>query len=408
MTIRHTLLPDGHIGELVTDYFSYPLHPDTYFATLAGKRLDIDVSAPLTDTMLSNAWERRIPYYAYHDPGSSLFTKGETTPQLSDGRLKHNTEDWYYVYPSRRIYIQDHDTHDPIGTFGQDGFAPAGHLAQPFDGPVFSIYPMITSHGVYAVDKEKRTLTALLTTPADDPILAYHSTDNPFSRTALITEKHLYLLDQDHPAKTIILPMPFSLNTQYLYLTVDPHNLHFAIWSGQNNPYFPQKNNMAVKTFDASGHQIDEQTVDWMYSEVPLRRDYEAQSLALFTRWSRISGATDGLTTVAPFLIRVFNTPVTFPTYIAVYTFPTYFAVTIVWAVLTIRLARHRKRSALRWSLAAFLFGPAVPLTLIATHTRVPNPPCPTCQKPFPVSDDRCPCCHAVRVRPSNGTEIFA
>src|SRR5262249_48043060 len=116
-------------------------------------------------------------------------------------------EEWFYVPEQGRVLGYDEDYHQFLGSFGPDGFAPAGQApGDRFQGrfwcpprlwEAFSPPYLAFPGGVYDVDFSRRTIRTLFTPPQGETVLQANRWKDQREKKSLVvvnTDRSIHIL----------------------------------------------------------------------------------------------------------------------------------------------------------------------------------------------------------------------
>jgi hypothetical protein len=401
---------------------------------LRGRRIDrnlIDeISAPLTGM----GWPR---HRSYRNPGR--FYAAYSNPS-NPGR-----EAWFYVPAQGRVIGYDADFHQLLGSFGPDGFAPAGQpTGERFQGelhymtnlwraipPPFLAFP----GGVYDVDFSRRTVRMLFTPPAGETVVwATEWRDRREKGTLVVvsTNQSVTILTEAG-APVVAMPLAYDSQGQRLQSVgrlEDPER--YLLRYGTSPFLGPDAYgtvSSSVREYDPAGHEMAHRTLP------PLADSRPSSVEALFglatppaevatlvgTSWglrrqARLTGGREEWVLLERLEEWINFIPL--PLWrldTASGLFFGYIALSVVsaagCALVCFLLGRRFDFTSARclgWVMCGVLFGWTGLVLMLVLQDWPVRVRCPSCGRPRRVDQARCGHCGALHALPApDGTEIF-
>jgi hypothetical protein len=404
-------------------------------ADLQGRRVDRNLVDEIEAPLAGMGWPR---HRSYRNHGR-FYVEYENDS-------KPGREEWFYVPDQGRLLGYDAEYHQFLGSFGPDGFAPAGQRpGERFPGELRYLTrlwdaappPFLTFPGaVYTVDFSRRTVRTLFTAPEGETVLWAGRWRDPREKGALVvvnTDRSVHVLTA---AGGPVVSVPKALGPAMARLRnvgrleaperyvigYGPPNFQSPVEYGTTPSYMLE--------YDAAGHELARRLlpppprVKPSYAEVLFglaTPPTEAAALvgsSWYWRWeARSTGSTE-----EPVLSRLSEDWIGFFLPDAVWRADTgsglflgFTALSLLsssaCALVCFLLARRYAFSRARrigWALCGLLFG-WVGLVLMLTLQEWPaRIHCPSCGRPRRVDRERCEHCGAAHTAPvSDGTEIF-
>lgn len=363
---------------------------------------------------------------------------------------KPGNERWYYDQTSGRLCGYDGYYHHLLGSFGPDGFAPAGASAgDRFRGDFryrnnplravpanFLVFP----DRAYRVDFARRTIRILFTPPAGETVLFVSRWSDPLdnARKGLIvsTDRRLHFLKEDG---TPVVSAP-RLHDPQTYRTVFAGPIEnpdrFAVWYQSMMPWTTSAEPEDYRTlpgflheYDAAGREVGRQTIPpppyaaasnaggLFGMATPV---VEAAALVGTCRWLRAQERARGSSEKSVLLsyledIKYYipGTAAERPTpgpLLAVYSalmLLSASASALVCFMLACRYAFSRARR-IGWGLVGLCFGWVGLALMLALQDWPAHTGCPRCAKPRVVTRECCEHCGAAHRDPApDGTEVL-
>jgi hypothetical protein len=358
-------------------------------------------------------------------------------------------ERWFYDPEQGRLVGYDRKQRVLIGSYGPDGFVPAGEQPRGrFQGELLhmtrlwdAITPdyLIFSGGVYDVDFSRHTLRTLFTPAEGETVLWAREWRDPQQKAELIfvctdsTDRPVHVLTEEG-APVVSLPRAYDRGTYGLTAgRLDDPRRYFC-WYRPLLCLQPEESLTLpshLVEYDAAGHEIGRRTVPHHPSTEP---SYAAALLGLATppaEAAAVVGATRSLRSgarltgdqgrwvlydlleewTAPYFIpgsgrEIVSPPGVVPGFVALMLLSA--AACAVACFLLGRRATFSRARLAGWSLCGLVFGPVGLLLLLALQMLPARIRCPACGRPRVVDRDRCEHCGAAHARPApDGTEIF-
>jgi hypothetical protein len=363
---------------------------------------------------------------------------------------KPGNERWYYDQAQRRLVGYDRFYHQQIGSFGPDGFTPAGReTREPFSGVLRyrsnrwytgKLEYLTFSDGVYSVDYARRTIRQFFTPAAGETVRFGRSCGDPLNREwkriLVSTDQSLHFLKGDGTP---------VVSVRRLY---DPPKYEYLVFLGKlENPdrYFVWYRSMVAGSlvepeefkaapfhlygYDPAGREVSHRR----YPQVPyVPASYakalfglftpmiEAASLVGVSRYLRSEARSQGSTRQPVLLTYLDNTryyiPGTsrfeetpsglIPGYIALMLLSA--AASVLACLLLARRYAFSRWNRMGWALIAFVCGWVGLVLMLALQEWPARIACPKCRGLRVVTRDTCEHCGALHVAPGrDGTEIF-
>jgi hypothetical protein len=369
-----------------------------------------------------------------------LFVEYENQTMTGGGR-------WHFVPAQGRLVGYDRRRRLPSGSYGPDGFAPAGEPPRDrFPGGLlyktrlweaFSTEFLAFPGGVYDVEFARHTVRPLFTPAAGETVIAADELEDPKRKQEELllvrTEKAVHVLTKAG-APVVSLPTLFDREVYALFVGRLERPPRYFCWyapgwclvsaaEARSTPGY-------LVEYDAAGHEVARRVVPPRPAPEPsyavalfglatppteaatlvgttgyLRRETRARPdqarcvlLDLLDEWTAYfipgtgwnQGTRPGLDAAFTGLIGVSAV-----------------ACAVVCFVLGRRHVFSRARLA-GWSLCGLAFGPVGLLLLLALHGLPARVRCPGCGRPRVVDRDRCEHCGAAHAPPPpDGTEVF-
>jgi hypothetical protein len=354
-------------------------------------------------------------------------------------------EEWFYVPDEGRLVGYDQKHREPIGSYGPDGFVPAGEQpGKRFPGELvyhtdlWGVLPpncLAFPGGVYDVDFGRHTVQTLFTPPEGEAVLVARRRKDPEQKEELLfvcTQKRVHVLTEAGEPM-LAVPLAYDLGSHALSvsrLEEPPRHVFWygPVWFLEAEDYKTMP--LHVVEYDDAGREVGRRTLP----PLPLREPSYAQALlglgtppaevAALTgarRYlrseGRVSEGTESwvllelLEDWTPALIpgaglETGTPPGLVPGFLALMLLSA--AVCAVTCFLLGRRATFGRARLVGWSLCGLAFGPAGLLLLLALHGLPARVRCPGCGRPRVVDRDRCEHCGAAHATPArDGTEVF-
>jgi hypothetical protein len=363
---------------------------------------------------------------------------------------KPGNERWYYDHARGRLFGYDVSYHQLLGSFGPDGFSPAGRESQErFLGEFrYRCAPtmakpseyLIFPGRVYTVDFARRTIRALFTPPAGETVAFATRWTDPLDkkRTGIVvsTDQSIHFLTVEG---VLVLSVP-RLYTPVRSLPVLGGPLEkperygvwypsYFEWTTVLEPDDYKSLTSELYEYDGTGREIARQILPPIpYPQAPYSQALyglatpmsEAAVLVGTSRYLRAEARLQGGNR-KPVLLHDLDTmkyyiPGTAPNKVTPSGLvASYLALILLSAsasalgcfVLARRYAFSRG-GCIGWALGGFFFGWIGLLLMLAIQEWPARLVCPKCGKLRVVSHDRCEHCGATHAVPApDGTEIF-
>jgi hypothetical protein len=363
---------------------------------------------------------------------------------------KPGNERWYYDQDQRRLVGYDRLYHQQVGSFGPDGFSPAGPSAgDRFPGELRyrtnrwhagKLEYLAFSDGVYSVDYARRTLRKLFTPAAGEMVLFGRPCGDPLDakwrRILVSTDKSLDVLQKDG---TPVLSVPRVYDRQkYEYLVhlgrLDNPERYFAWYRSLVSGSLVEPEEFRVAPFhpheyDTSGRKVAHRTDPQVpYPPASYAKAFfglvtpmsEAATLVGVSRYlrseSRLEGSIrqpvllsylDNIGYYIPGTSRFEETPSGLvPCYIALILLAA--GASGVACLLLARRYAFSRRNCTAWALVGLFFGWVGLVLLLELREWPARSACPKCRKLRIVTGNTCEHCGAPHLVPApDGTEIF-
>lgn len=402
---------------------------------LEGRRVDRNLIEEIEAPSTNLEWPQ---HRSYRNSGRFYMRYyNESTP---------SNEAWFYAPTEGRLLGYDTHYHQFLGSFGPDGFVPAGGPpGERFQGrarcptrlwdafaPSYLVFP----GGVYDVDFARRTIRKLFTPADGDTVLEARRWKDRREKDSLVvvgTVRSVHVLTLAG-APVVSAPRLYDRDA-YGFGGVgrleDPQR--YFVWYGRNRWAEPEEVRSLpsyVLEYDAAGHEITRRSlpprlpggqspaVTWFGLATPVT---EVAALVGTTRQlRRDSRLTHGMDVWV--LCEVLEEWIAQFVPLAVYSADTnsgqflgFTALTLLSAaasavgcfLLARRYAFSRRRQVC-WALCGFAFGWAGLVLMVALQDWPARIRCPGCGRPRRVDRDRCEHCGAAHaVPPPDETEVF-
>jgi hypothetical protein len=359
---------------------------------------------------------------------------------------KPGREEWFYVPDQGRVLGYDAVYHQLLGSFGPDGFAPAG---QPpgarfrgelrFSTRLWEAIPasyLTFPGGVYAVDFSRRTVRTLFTAPDGETVLwasRWHDRREGGSLVVVSTDRAVHLLTTaGEPVVSVARafdPAEYKLRSVGRLEAPERYVFWYAPPSFQGPDGYGTTPSHILE-YDAGGRELARRTLPPLPEVEPSPADAlfglatppaEATALVGGSRYlrrvARSAGGTD-----QPLLLELFEDWMGAFIPLAVWRadpgvglFVGFSALSllssVVCAAACFLLARRYAFSGARragWALCGLLFGWVGLALMLALQEWPARVRCPSCGRPRRVDRERCEHCGAPHAPPTtDGTEIF-
>lgn len=402
---------------------------------LKGKAVDRNMIEELEAPLVSVDWPI---HRSYRNPGRFYVEyRNETAP----GR-----EHWYYAAAEGRLFGYDAEFKQFLGSFGPDGFVPAGQPAgERFHGEIRYPTRLWTAYrpdfltfpgGVYAVDFSRRALRKLFTPVPGETVLGarrWQDRREQLSLAVVTTDRSVYML-KETGASVVSLPRAYDRKS-YGSLSVGrlegPER--YVVWYDPSWWLEPEESKAMssyVLEYDAAGNETARRTLP------PRPAVMRSPAQVLFGAATPVTEVASLVGTIRQVRSQAWATSgmersvlgefleVSVGYFIpeAVYCADTgsgiffgFTALTLLAAAVCalgcLLLARRYSFSRARclgWSLCGLLFGPPGLLLMLALQEWPARISCPSCRQQRRVDRDHCERCDAPHARPApDGTEIF-
>jgi hypothetical protein len=401
---------------------------------LRGRRVERHLIDEITAPLTGPGWSRQR---SYRNPGRFYVAYGnETNP----GR-----ESWFYVRAQGRLVGYDDDFHQFLGSFGPDGYAPAGQPpGERFRGelrystnlwrvipPPYLAFP----GGVYDVDFSRRTVRMLFTPPAGETVLWASGWRDRREKGALVvvsTDRSVYILTEAG-APVVSVPLAYDSEGQQLQSVgrlEDPQRYVFRYGA---SPFLgPDAYGTvptSVREYDSAGREIAHRILPPLPDIPPssaealfglvtppmevatlvgtswgLRR--EARLAAGREVWVLLELLEEWITFIPMPVWRADTGSRLFVGYTAL-SLSAAAACALVCFLLGHRSAFSRARC-LGWAMGGLLFGWTGLVLMLVLQEWPARVRCPSCGRPRRVDQERCGHCGAPHAVPApDDTEIF-
>lgn len=403
---------------------------------LQGRRVDRNLIEEIEAPLTGIEWP---VHRSYRNPGRFYVRYyNESTP---------GNEVWFYAPDQGRLLGYDEDFLQFLGSFGPDGFVPAGQQPpERFQGKLryptrlweaFSPAYLVFPGGVYDVDFSRRTIRTLFTAAEGETVVdARRWRDRREKRSLAVvsTDTSVHLLTE---AGAPVLSVPRAYDREKYGLRSvgrldDPER--YVVWHGPSQWLEPEETKTMssyLLEYDAAGHEIARRTLP---RRPPLVEPSPAQALfgvaTPVTEVTTLVGTTRHLRSEArstrgtevwvlgDFLEMWIVHFIPAAVYSADTNSGLQFGFTAlillsaaVCALACLLLARRYAFSRARclgWALSGFFFGWVGLLLMVALQEWPARVRCPSCGQPRRVDRERCEYCGAPHALPApDGTEIF-
>jgi hypothetical protein len=360
---------------------------------------------------------------------------------------KPANELWYYDQARGRLVGYDVYYHQLLGSFGPNGFTPAGaQTGERFQGELryvnsrwgTGIVHLLAFPGsVYVVDFARRTVRSLFTPSAGETVASADVCRDHLTEWKAIfvsTEKSFHVLTREgspvvsfpraHDCYGSIVDMGRLENPERYYAWYWPYPGAFFV-----GPDESKTRPFDLHEYDASGRELAHHHDPQLpYPAASYAKAFfglvtpmtEAATLVGVARYLRSEGRSQRSTHQPLLLESLDNTGYYIPgtsrfEHTAGALIPTYISLILLSAAASalgcILLARRHAFSRARrigWALIGFFFGWVGLLLMLAVQEWPARVACPKCRKLRVVTRDRCEHCAAPHATPApDGTEIF-
>lgn len=401
---------------------------------LEGRRVDRNLIEEIEAPLASMDWPM---FRSYRNPGRCYVRHyNGTTP---------GNEAWFYAVDRGRLLGYDAAFHQFLGSFGPDGFVPAGQQTQDrFRGEIryptrlWSAFPpdfLTFPGGVYAVDFSRRTIRTLFTPTEGESVLwANWWKDRREKRSLVVvsTDKSIHILTETG-SRVLSVPRTYDRKGYGLRVGRLEGPEHYVVWFGPSRWLEPEERKAVfghLLEYDADGNAFAQRSVPPRPSvesspaqvlfglATPLT---EVTGLIGTTRYLRAqTRSTSGMETwvlgdflemwIAQFIPE------------AVYAGDTSSGVWFGFTALTLlsaaacalicfvaaRRYAFSRAGCIGWTMVGFFFGWAGLLLMLVLREWPARITCPACRRPRRVDCDRCEHCGSPHAAPTaDGTEIF-
>jgi hypothetical protein len=420
---------------------------------LQGRRVDRNLIDEIEAPLAHLGWAR---HRSYRNPGRFY------VEYLNDSRPSR--EDWFYVHEQGRLLGYDADYHQFLGSFGPDGFIPAGQSPSPqpsppaggegrvrgqpgesFQGalryltlpwkalpPPYLAFP----GGVYDVDFSRRTIRKLFTPPAGETVLwatRWKDRREKGSLVVVSTDKSVHVLTEAG-APVVSVPLVYG-REQYRLASVGRLEApqRYVFWYHPANQFLEPEELLTLPgyllEYDGAGHELARRTLP----RLPLGESSSVESLfglaTPLTEVTTLVGTFRGLRSEVRStggkerwaLLELLESwiPYFIPKAVLLETkdgvFFGFTAMTLLsagaCALVCFLLARRYAFSRARrigWALCGFLFGWTGLVLMLALQDWPARVSCPSCRQPRRVDRACCEHCGAPHAVPApDGTEVF-
>jgi hypothetical protein len=404
-------------------------------ADLQGRRVDRNLIDEIEAPLARMGWLR---HRSYRNHGR-FYVEYENDS-------KPGREEWFFVPDEGRLLGYDAEYHQFLGSFGPDGFAPAGQgPGERFPGELRYLTrlwdaippPYLTFPGaVYTVDFSRRTVRKLFTATEGETVLWVGRWRDPREKGSLAivnTDRSVHVLTT---AGVPVVSLPKALDpAQYRLRNVGRLDAPERYVIGYGPPSFQAPEEYGTTPsymleYDAAGHELARRLlppppgIKPSYAEVLfglVTPPTEAATLVGASRYWRWEGRSTGRTD-EPVLSRLLEDWLGFFIPLAVWRTETGSGLFIGFTALSLLSAaacalacflmarRYAFSSARRvgWALCGLLFGWTGLVLMLALQEWPALVRCPSCSRPRRVDRERCEHCGAPHASPvPDGTEIF-
>jgi hypothetical protein len=401
-----------------------------------GKRVDRNVLREIEAPRAAlSTWTFRSR--SYRNTGR-VFVEYENETLVGD-------EEWFYVPDQGRLVGYDAKHRLPIGSYGPDGFVPAGEQTRErFPGELvyhtdlWEVLPpncLTFAGGVYDIDFGRHTLQTLFTPPEGETVLVARRWKNPKLKQELLfvcTQKQIHVLTEAG-APVLAVPLAYDLESHAVSVSRVADPPRYVFWYGPG--WFLDAEDYKttpthVVEYNADGREVGRRTLP----PLPLQESSYAQallglgtppaeiaSLTAARRYLRWEGrSSKGKETWVLAELLEYWVPGLFPGAGLEASAPPglvagFVALMLLSAAASAAacflLARRSTFALARtagWSLCGLVFGPVGLLLLLALQALPARVRCPRCGRPRVVNRDHCEHCGAAHATPApDGTEIF-
>jgi hypothetical protein len=399
---------------------------------LQGRRVDRNLIDEIEAPLAGMGWPR---HRSYRNPGR-FYVEYENDS-------KPGREEWFYVPEEGRLVGYDADFHQFLGSFGPDGFAPAGQPpGERFQGeiryltrlwqamsPPFLTFP----GGVYDVDFSRRTIRTLFTPPADETVLwatQWRDRREKVSLVVVSTDQSVHGLT-DAGTPVVSVPLAHDSEVQRLRSVGWLEGPDRYVFRYGPTPFVRPEAygtvSSSVLEYDAAGHETAHRILPPLPAVEPspvealfgLATPPTEVATLIGTSWwlrreARSAGGLEELVLLELLedWIGYFIPPPVWRADKSSGLLFGYAALSLLSSVASalacFLLASRYDFSRAGWALCGFLFGWAGLVLMLALWEWPARVGCPACGQPRRVDRDRCGHCGAAHaVPPPDGTEIF-
>jgi hypothetical protein len=402
---------------------------------LKGRRVDRNLIDDIEAPLAGMGWQR---VRSYRNAGRFYVEYENDT--------KPGREEWFFVPAEGRLLGFDAEYHQFLGSFGPDGFAPAGQPpGERFRGelryttrlwdavpPSYLAFP----GGVYAVDFSRRTIRKLFAAPEGETVLwasKWRDRREGGSLAVVATDRSVHVLK---PAGEPVLSVPRAFDPAQARLRSvgrleAPER--FVFWYGPPNFVGPEGYGVTpshVLEYDAAGHELSRRVLPPPPQAEPSSAEAlfglvtpptEAVALVGASREMRRDARSAG-GTEQPLILEILEDWIGYFIPLAAWRADTgdrlflgYSALSllssVVCAAACFLLARRYAFSGARragWALCGLLFGWIGLVLMLALQEWPARVRCPSCRRPRRVDREHCEHCGAPHAPPAkDGTEVF-
>jgi RNA polymerase subunit RPABC4/transcription elongation factor Spt4 len=399
---------------------------------LEGKRIDRNIMEEIEAPRVGMEW----PKFRSYRNASRFYVLcvNDTIP---------HGEVWWYAPTQGRVLGYDEDFHQLLGSFGSDGFVPAGqepgnrfsgellYLSRLFNFP-HAIYLSFPG-GVYTAQFARRTIKPLFIPAPGETVTWAGKWKDPKEKeslTVVSTDKSVHVLTE---VGSPVFSVPLAFDREQYRLRgvrrLDDHR--FSFWYG---PPWPPDPRAAATTpcylleYSPDGRELTRQAIPQPPRPEPsfgmallgmATPMTEAATLIGGTRYMRSEARSTGeewplllfmeewIPLFMPGEERGWGTRSGLvPTYVSLI-----LVSAVVCALVCFVLARRYSFSGAHragWALVGLLFGPVGLLLMLSVQQWPARVACHSCRQLRRVDRDRCEYCGATHAQPaSDGTEIF-
>jgi hypothetical protein len=399
---------------------------------LEGKRIDRNIMEEIEAPRVGMEWPK---FRSYRSPGRFFV-------ECVNDTLPHG-EVWWYAPSQGRVLGYDEDFHQLLGSFGPDGFVPAGqesgsrfqgellYISRLFDVP-HAVYLSFPS-GVYMAQFARRTIKPLFIPARGETVIWAGKWKDPKEKQSLTmvsTDKTVHVLTE---AGSQVFSVPLAFNREQYRLRGARRldDRRFSFWYGRPWPPDLRVADLApcyLLEYSPDGRELTRQAVPQPPRPEP---PFGMALLGLVTPMTEAAGLIGGMRYMQS---EARSTGEMWPLQFFVEEWvslfmpgeergwgtrsglvPTYVSLillsAVVCALVCFVLARRYSFSGARragWALVGLLFGPVGLLLMLSVQQWPARIACHMCRQLRRVDRDRCEHCGAAHTQPaSDGTEIF-